>query len=548
MSSGSSEGKTDPCTFARNYQLNNLPLPLYARNNQLSLAFYPLDGLINVYTLRKVLEILRCACETCKTDREYFPKSIELEACGKKVVQSGVRLFALLVHIHHPALMLGFAQKSYSVIEQPSTISNLDLTDKYWSTYREKASDYFQVLVREFQSYKYQFEAPVLDGEYLDLGLEAILPFANEEKIGGGSYGTVYKFDIPEYHCQNFPESSRPAWNRTVARSGKRQYDCVTYARKELASERYEDFETETRNLLRVRDTLDGEHIVSILKAYKRGDKFSILFPYASMNLKQFLEERDTEHRGAPLELDELWWQVLGISKALSHIAERRAPDAHDLTGNNTWFGCHFDLKPANILIFGNGVWKIADFGQAAFKQRQGTDSNMTNEGGSDAYSAPETGNNDLAGPRYDVWSLGCIILEVTTFLVVGRRGLIGQDSLAEARKSRPPGASGSNNRLWQHDPVETFVVKPKVKEFMQQLGTNLQSGTVSFYFLQSVMKLIREMLAPKVTSRRDANGVAQEMRHIIGMSEQQEGVLLSQSEMYDGERRMGQNLLSDLR
>lgn len=82
----------------------------------------------------------------------------------------------------------------------------------------------------------------MLHGIYQELERDAILPFVNEERIGSGCYGTVNTFDIPNLHCQNFPESSRPACNHTIARSGERQYKCVTYARKELSSERYQDF------------------------------------------------------------------------------------------------------------------------------------------------------------------------------------------------------------------------------------------------------------------------------------------------------------------
>jgi len=540
------ETNTDPCKAAQIYQLNNLPLPLYADNNHVGQAFYPVEGLINFYKLPKVLEILRCACDTCKVDRKYFPKSIGAESFGQKVVEAGVRLFALLVHIRHPALILGFAQRAQNAIEQPSTISNDDLAKKYWATFHRKSSDHFRALVSEFQSYKHQFEAPELDGTYQELDRDAILPFANEKKIGSGSYGTVYRFDIPSAHCQKFPGPSRPAWNHIIARSGDRQYRCVTYARKELSSERYQDFWRETENLLRVRDILNSENIVSILKAYRRGDKFSILFPYANMNLKQFLEEHNTEYRDAALELDEIWLQVRGISEALSNIAELNDGGSQSLTTTSTWFGCHFDLKPANILIFGNGVWKIADFGQAAFKARQGTDSRMTDEGGSDAYSAPETDTDERSGPRYDVWSLGCIILEVTTFLVMGRRGLMGPDGLTELRKSSE--RRGSNSRLWRRLDDGTFIVKPKVEEFMQQLSTKRPPDTDSPRFLKLIMKLIKEMLDPRVASRRDANGVVQEIRHIIATSKQQEGVLLSQSQIYDGERRMGHKLLSGLR
>lgn len=70
-------------------------------------------------------------------------------------MQADVRLFALLVHIRRPALILGFAQKAYNFIEQPSTISNHDLADKYWAIFQQKAPDDFRALVREVQRYKH---------------------------------------------------------------------------------------------------------------------------------------------------------------------------------------------------------------------------------------------------------------------------------------------------------------------------------------------------------------------------------------------------------
>lgn len=231
------------------------------------------------------------------------------------------------------------------------------------------------------------------------------------------------------------------------------------------------------------------------------------------MNLEQFLEECDTEHRGAPLELEELWLQVLGISKALSNIAERNDRGAQSLATTSTWFSYHFNLEPTNILISGNGVSKIADFGQAAFKARQGTDSKITDEGGSDAYSAVKTDTAEQYGTRYDVLSLDCILLEVATFLVIGRSGLIGPNSLTDPRKSSE--RNGMNTRLWQHRDGETFVVKPKVEKFMQQLSNKLPPSNPRSRSLKSILKLTKEMLSPEAALRKEANGVIQEMRHI---------------------------------
>lgn len=82
----------------------------------------------------------------------------------------------------------------------------------------------------------------------------------------------------------------------------------------------------------------------------------------------------------------------------------------------------------------------------------------------------------------------------------------------------------------------------------MQQLRNTLPPATPSSEYLKLIMKLIGEMLTPEAALRRDANGVVQEMRHIIASSKQQNTVSLSPPRMFDGEQRMGETLLSEQR
>lgn len=556
MPTGTVGGDTGPpCRAARTFQLNNLALPCYHTTNSISLEFYPEDGLIERYTVQKVREILRCSCEICKRDKGHFKRSVDLQACGEKIVKKdGIRTFALLVHIQHPCLMLGFVQNAHDGIQHPSTVSDKDLKETYWRTYQKAAQDESNVLIKEFQSSKHQFIAPMLDPTYQVYASEAVLPFANEEEIGRGAYGTVYRLEIPEHHCKVFPESIKPIWNRTTIDKEMRKHRCVAFARKEFSRRDMVTFWAEAENLRRVRDVLEGKHIVNMLKPYRRGDTYSILFPYAEMSLEQFLDEKADAHRGAPLERDEVWSQVLGISEALTDIAESLGKK--DLSSTEfhssdaeTWVGCHFDLKPANILIFGDGVWKIADFGQAAFKPRQGTDTNMTNEGGSDAYSAPETDTGGRTGTRYDVWSLGCIMLEVTAFIAGGRDGRYGRGRLMTARQTIPDGSNGRNSRLWQRGQSEgVYVVKPEVLNFIQGLFDMLPLHTASGNFLRRILSLIKQMLAPDAKQRRDANGVVHELRDMIKPEEPLRHVELGQSQPRAGERPLGQEFLSGLR
>ncbi|EOA15177.1 hypothetical protein CARUB_v10028563mg [Capsella rubella] len=73
----------------------------------------------------------------------------------------------------------------------------------------------------------------------------------------------------------------------------------------------------------------------------------------------------------------------------------------------------HCDLKLGNILLFGDGAVKIADFGLA---KRIG-EVTALDEGvqirGTPLYMAPEAVNDNEYGSEGDVWALGCAVVEM---------------------------------------------------------------------------------------------------------------------------------------
>ena len=97
-----------------------------------------------------------------------------------------------------------------------------------------------------------------------------------------------------------------------------------------------------------------------------------------------------------------------------------------------TFFGClsrgfqylhndtkirHRDIKPANILIY-DGRVKISDFGLSlTWADSQSTTTWSTCPGFSRRYCAPEVANAQARNSSSDIWSLGCVFLEMVTVL-----------------------------------------------------------------------------------------------------------------------------------
>ncbi|MET0339475.1 MAG: protein kinase [Polyangiales bacterium] len=89
----------------------------------------------------------------------------------------------------------------------------------------------------------------------------------------------------------------------------------------------------------------------------------------------------------------------------------------------------HRDIKPENLLVGGDGLVRLADFGVARVP-----DAALTGEGqflGTPCYGAPETLRGGEAGPLSDQFSLAAVLYESAT----GARAFPGSDAVAVAHQ-----------------------------------------------------------------------------------------------------------------
>ncbi|KAF1975503.1 kinase-like protein, partial [Bimuria novae-zelandiae CBS 107.79] len=127
-----------------------------------------------------------------------------------------------------------------------------------------------------------------------------------------------------------------------------------------------------------------------------------LLYPVATCDLATFLEDIE-EANDIDSGHDALLYQIMGcIISAVAYL-----------------HGCkirHKDLKPSNILLSSRNVW-LTDFGTATDFSNQTVSTTENLERGTPKYHAPEMAAYQPNGRPADIFSLGCVLLEIHTLL-----------------------------------------------------------------------------------------------------------------------------------
>jgi len=176
--------------------------------------------------------------------------------------------------------------------------------------------------------------------------------------------------------------------------------------------------------------------VVLVMQYAPNGDLFSKL------------ERAHKEQRHIPEETIRRWLYQLCL--ALEYIGKKRI--------------IHRDIKLANILLDGD-VLKLADFGIAKVMHGKMA---QTIVGGTPCYMAPELLYKEKYDMKSDIWSLGCMIWELSCRCLLSQtKGVLGAQVLKDPSKLR---------EMWQK---------------MEQAGRS-----------QELTHAVKKMLAPEAVDR----------------------------------------------
>lgn len=170
-------------------------------------------------------------------------------------------------------------------------------------------------------------------------------------------------------------------------------------------------------------------HLVTLLMSWTLNQEYYFLFPFAESDLDHYwtlesnwsaVTSTDTTCR-----YNTIRWiskQIYKTIEALAHIH-----NLDEAPMDDQQFGRHGDLKPENILWYRStddprGLFVIADLGLAACNSehsRSGVPSHLVAI--TPTYRSPECDLEDGKVSRaYDIWTLGCLLLEMVCWIVGG--------------------------------------------------------------------------------------------------------------------------------
>ncbi|KDP31632.1 hypothetical protein JCGZ_14857 [Jatropha curcas] len=223
----------------------------------------------------------------------------------------------------------------------------------------------------------------------LDIDADEICKLKEENLIGSGGTGKVYRLDLKRLGC-------------TVAVKQLWKGDGL----KLLAAE------------MEILGKIRHRHILKLYASLLKGGSSFLVFEYmANGNLSEALHRRTKDEKP---ELD--WRQrykiALGAAKGIAYLHHDCCPPI-----------IHRDIKSSNILLDEDYEPKIADFGVAKLAKMSSSKScDSSCLAGTHGYIAPEMAYTLKVTEKNDVYSLGVVLLE----LVTGRRAI--EDAYGEGK------------------------------------------------------------------------------------------------------------------
>lgn len=357
------------------------------------------------------------------------------------------------------------------------------------------------------------FLAPIFSKSIFEIKLEPghILPFTEKSsEPKEGTFSHVYRVKIHDAHRGDLELTVSflltKIYNCTFECKSN-HYQAFYVAIKEIRDRKLptENDEASTKSRLdeewktevEALDNLSGlkhPNIIQRIAAIERGPNRYLMFQWADEgSLRDFWERHPTPSLN-PAFVKGVIGQLRGLTDALNELHIYRGP------GGGSYR--HGDLKPENILCFKNdkdetevGLWKIADMGLA---KHHFTDTHLRPETvtkyGTLIYQPPEVHTDKLKRASgkvmgrsrlYDIWSIGCITLELIVWLLYGYEDLKKFNNSIKGLMDQSSAYYTFNEGIAR--------IHPRVTEFMERISKDPRCRKESA--LNDLLNIVKDRL-----------------------------------------------------
>lgn len=395
------------------------------------------------------------------------------------------RIFAILLLIREPCLILDFVEQGIddsdlplSIIRDNSSSFGLEgSVDGDEDNYLARSTSDGPIIIRGFCQWQYIQRETFYNNQWRvqipifrrvrrqtpdvhpihTFGNDVILPWTECEEYYDGN-SVISRVKVHKAHSQlGFRVSKVYCYENPIYGSQTRTQDDQSFALKSLKPigrhDGEQEFRFEVKALLKVKARPHLEN--NLLTSFKYRDRFNLLLRWADGgNLRDLWTAHDTRPE---LNYPRICWmaqQVHGLADALDGIHSTRLtalgaeavqtfplspgfphqsfdsgpiPATQDEEGIH--YGAHGDIKPENVLWFRQdttihefGILKLSDFGLTTFHRGLARGLKAAEVRVTNTYSAPEREIEESIFQPFDMWSLGCIFLELVTWILLGSK------------------------------------------------------------------------------------------------------------------------------
>ncbi|KAF2440124.1 kinase-like protein [Karstenula rhodostoma CBS 690.94] len=434
----------------------NLRTALEKYRGDAKYEFLPLDVFDQAIQVNNVAEELR-RWHTPNDANRMAENIMGKHASDKeKNLRTKRKIFAILGLMEKTAKVVPFIKHDICDHQLPFLIQEklngrFEVNDRYGKRIDHdifKRRNFFE----GFHSHQWEVLAPYFELSlepnqkitHYDLNLYPGLPFIKNEQMpsegfemdGQGGYAQVRRVKIhPAHH----------SLSSASTRGSDIHFAVKRLRRSEEEYKQRGELENYEAQVLRRLNDLDHTQIIRLLGSFSYKGHFHMIFPWANGNLQDFWNSQlDSTARASGRTAHWLCQQMLGITDALSNVHDTqrfgRNADTLLMPPDTRTHGRHGDIKPENILWFEDnsvgtegrspGILKLADFGLADFHSKF-SKSGANAKGVTGTYQAPEFDVVGVVSQKYDMWSLGCVLMEFIVWYVDGWDGV---DSFSKRR------------------------------------------------------------------------------------------------------------------